>query len=175
VDAVVYLARATLAWVFVLSATWKSRNPGKFRVAFRSSVPPRLKGFDAAAVRVVPTVELLCAAALFVPGRAGQTAALAALALLVLFTWSLNHMRDLAAGCGCWPSPVRLEPSRTVLLIRNLTLLAIGGLAAVRASLPPIPQVLFAFASGSLVAMLVMEMPLVATIGLAQRKEESSA
>ena len=168
-----YWARATVAAALLLTAVWKWRNQAEFRSAYRAAAPQPVRGLAGSAAFATPLAELLCAAALLVPGGIGRWATPVALALLVLFTIALTRVEDLTAGCGCWrsaPGPA----NRNLLLARNLLLLMLAVVGSLGATSPDPVQALAVLPMAALFALIILELPTIGAMVLSERGERAA-
>ena len=164
-----YCARACVAAVFLFSAMWKLRNGRLFRVALIGAMPIVLRRLEPVVVATVIPVEIAIGVSLLAPSAIGQVAALAAVALIVVFTASLLWRSDLSSGCGCW----RLSgepPTKRMLFARNALLVAMATVGVVAAG-PSISALsVFAGMIGLVVGLLIMELPEVAQIATLEER-----
>jgi hypothetical protein len=168
-----YWARATVGAALLLTAVWKWRNQAEFRSAYRAAAPRAIRGLAGSAAVATPLAELLCAAALLVPGGIGRWATPVALALLVLFTIALTRVKDLTAGCGCWrsaPGPT----SRNLFLVRNLLLLTLAVVGSLGATSPDSVQVLTVLPMAVLLALIILELPTIGAMVLSERGQRAA-
>ena len=158
------VARSTVSGAFLLTATWKLRNPRSFRAAYASAVPRVLRRYERLVGKTLPFAEGCLALLLLSPRLVAFPATLAAILMLVAFTWTLLRM-DLQSGCGCW-QPSAIEPTKRSLVIRNCFLM----LACLGAMWPvaplPLAHAWFAVMLGFVLSVLVLELPIVATVAL---------
>jgi hypothetical protein len=171
------VARAAVGIAFALSAVWKLRHAGEFRVVFRW-LAPRAVADRRVVAALVPGGELVLAAALIVPLRVGRPAALVALMVLAGFTLAWDYAGAGATGCGCWSQVNVLdEPTAArLLLVRNGvlgSLAVVGAIASGR--LPSAPGEMFVVAAGAMVAVLVMEIPQVGAVLASAARARSAA
>jgi hypothetical protein len=168
-----YWARATVGVALMLTAVWKWRNQAEFRSAYRAAAPRAIRGLAARAAFATPLAELVCAAALLIPGGIGRWATPVAVTLLLTFTIALTRVKDLTAGCGCWrsaPGPA----NRNLFLARNLlllTLAAVGSLGAT--SLEP-GQAVAVLPMAALLALIILEVPTIGAMVLSDERERAA-
>lgn len=165
----VFVVRVALVVALVLSAGWKLRHRGEFRLVVRRLARPAVARFHA----LVPAVELLLACFLLFPGLSGRVAAVTAAAMLVVFSMALRGSRGGQGGCGCWSeasTPIDPEAQSRLLIARNGALVAFALIAAVApGGLPAASGLAVAVACGSLLALIVLEIPQIGAVATFER------
>jgi hypothetical protein len=154
-DVLIWVARGSVAWAFVLSAGWKFDHRSEFRLAFRNAVPAPLARLDRLSVYVVPPAECLAGLLLVVALPSPLVAALPAAALTAIFTTAIFNNRSLSHGCGCWAPTSRGGNDRAPLLTRNIVLAVLVAAGALRAAFTP-SHIAFGCASGAIFGLLIM-------------------
>jgi hypothetical protein len=151
--------RCTVAAAFVLSAAWKLRHRHEFASVIALVTPSAPAAVRGVLNWTVPPAEVAIATLLLLPSSFGRAGALAACAFAVLTSASLVR-NDLGAGCGCWSSGTTL--SRGPLLARNAVLVTLAALSLVGTPATGLAVLLFCVPTGTLFALIVLEMPNVA-------------
>lgn len=124
--ALTWLARLTLAGVFLAAAAPKLADPVGFATAIAN-----YQAFPDASVNLiatlVPALELVGALALLTPWRRGGALLLAGLLLGFTALLAVSLARGLDLSCGCFgaSSGGAAEPVSALHLLRNLGLLAL--------------------------------------------------
>jgi thiol-disulfide isomerase/thioredoxin len=160
---VALVARLVLAAVFAVAAFAKlSDRPGTRRALGAFGVP---QGFVATAAIALPLAEL-AVAALLLPSSTAVAGALAALALLAVFTTAIvvSLLRGRAPECRCF-GQLHAKPTSWTTVGRNVGLLALAVVALVGAVtepasavawIPGLAPVELAAAAGALVAVALL-------------------
>ncbi len=156
----------------VLSVGWKLRNPSDFIAAFARAVPP-LARLGNAALPPVVTVELLAAGLLLAQPWVGRVAALPAIGVFVVFLTAVAGRGRQTSGCGCWRSvSASADSERMVLLGRNMTLLLLAAIVAVRPAAPSLGAYLFGVGCGLLLGLVLMEAPMIVALATIEDRRE---
>lgn len=163
VDALVLLARYTVGGSFILSGVWKFRHPAHFKAAFHSLLTGRLSSFDGLVARGLPVAEIAIGACMLAASWVGRAAAVAAFLMVVSFTALLVRARNLPMGCGCWRKPIGTS-DRAPVLFRNICLGLLAIVGTIPTAGPSLEQVVFGVAAGILLAVVLMEIPLIASV-----------
>lgn len=176
-EPLVYSARAAVAAAFLLSAGWKIRNQIEFRAVFRASAPRSLHRFARTSVHATAAVEILIATVLLTPGPLGQFAAGAAVVVTIFFSATLARVGNPALGCGCWRSAMQGgDPAlhRKLLFVRNAVLASLAAVGALTALTFDMASLLFGLVAGSLLAIVVLEVPAIGVVATTERKARTS-
>jgi len=163
VDLVVYFARAVAGIALLLSAGWKIRHKSAFRASYQALVGGRVSHLDGLAIRTLPYAEIVCGSGLLLRSSVERLAAASSFFVVLSFTLLLARASDFRAGCGCWRTPVR-GVLRGPHLIRNACLLALSAVGTASVSNIPPASLLFCLGTGALFAVVIMEIPQVASV-----------
>jgi hypothetical protein len=148
--------RCSVAAALVLSAVWKLRHRHEFASVIALVTPSAPAAVRRVLNWTVPSAEFAIATLLFTPFSFGRIGAPAACAFTVLTSVSLWR-NDLSAGCGCWSSGTTF--SRGPLLVRNAVLVALSALSLAGTPATGLAVLLFCVPAGTLLALIVLEMP----------------
>ncbi|MBK7827283.1 MauE/DoxX family redox-associated membrane protein [Nannocystis sp.] len=124
-----WLARLSLAGVFLAAAAPKLADPAAFAAAIAN-----YQAFPDVSVNLiatlVPTLELIGALALLTPWRRGGALLLAGLLLGFTALLAVSLARGLDLSCGCFGASASetADPVSALHLLRNLGLLALAAL-----------------------------------------------
>lgn len=147
------LAAAALAITLVMAAAAKLRRPERTAADFAVLGLPAPK----ALARVVPAVELAIALALLLqPGWGGVAAFALLTAFTVLIVGIVRSGEPIA--CSCFGA-VSDEPVSWVEIVRNVSLLALAGLAATTSSLAvPSFEAVVTFSAGAVITVVGLQL-----------------
>jgi Methylamine utilisation protein MauE len=165
---IAWTCRIVLVTVLVLSAGWKVGHRPEFARAYRGLAPSAIAGFAAPALWIVAAVELATAALVLAGTWVGP-----ALAIVVVgaFTIRIAATPELAE-CGCWTMSFVPDPAgaRRLTLWRNAVVLAVAAVALVGPTDIATRDLLAPVTAGVLLGLVVVELPLIASIATIHRR-----
>lgn len=163
-----WTCRVILATVLVLSAGWKLGHRTEFARAYRGLAPKAIAGAAGPALWAVAGLELATAVLVLAGTWAGPVLALL---LIGAFTVRIAASPGLAE-CGCWTMSFVPEPAvaRRLTLIRNTVVLAVAAVALVGPSDIATRDLLAPVIAGVVLGVVVVELPLIISLGTIHRR-----